>query len=86
VFGSWIYSGPTSYLKEETLVDLFIRLLKTEMFHFYDTPQKKLVKIDECHYIGPQGIRTISPTVLVVREKHEPLNTSIFVDKTKGDD
>jgi hypothetical protein len=50
-------------------IKLFLELKKSQIFHFYDKPGRKLVKSDSSHYVGPEGRRRISPTVLVVEDK-----------------
>lgn len=48
---------------------LFNRLERGDIFHFYDTPDRKLIKSDVRHYVGPGGRRVISPTVLVFKDE-----------------
>jgi hypothetical protein len=67
------------------MLQLFIRLLTGDWFHFYDRPDRLLMKTDNSHYIAPEGRKMIHPFVAVV--KHDlvvPARKSIF-DRTKDE-
>ena len=50
---------------------LFLELLISDIFHFYDNPDRKLIKSDDTHYVAPEGRRSISPTVGVIKDDPE---------------
>ncbi len=56
---------------------LFNELHEGDVFHFYDKPDRKLIKSNSKHYIAPEGRRLISLTVLVKKDeaKHEDENS-----------
>jgi hypothetical protein len=67
------------------MLKLFIELLVGQFFHFYDTPERKLIKSDSSHYISPEGTRRlISPFVAVFTDNLIKKQKSIY-DHTKGD-
>lgn len=51
---------------------LFTKLPRGAIFHYYFTPQEKLVKIDESHALGLSGRRYTHPHVLIVEDKDTP--------------
>ena len=50
------------------MLKLFNNLTVGSWFHFYDTPERKLLKLGDCSYLGPnrEGDKKISPTVAIV--------------------
>lgn len=68
------------------MLKLFNQLFKGEWFHFYDTPNRKLMKTHDTTYLSPEGFKSISPTVLIFGDsmESERPQKSIF-DKTKGE-
>jgi hypothetical protein len=65
--------------------ELFIKLIRGEWFYFLQNKNRKLVKSDDSHYIGPTGRRKINPFTLVFREKIDRERVRLFGDKTEGD-
>lgn len=50
-------------------LDLFINIPKDDWFHFYDQPDRHLMKTDDSHYLTPTGsFRPMHPYVAVVPE------------------
>jgi len=68
------------------MIKLFIELPIGTWFHFYDTPERKLLKSNGSHYISPEGRRTLNQFVAVFPDKMESATPrkSIY-DQTKGD-
>lgn len=68
---------------------LFIELLIGDWFHFYDKPERQLMKSDHSHYISPEGRRPISPFVLIFKDAQPEKNEkckSIFDQTKEGSD
>lgn len=64
---------------------LFVELLKSTVFYFYDKPGRKLIKSDNSHYIAPEGRRSINPFVLVFEDRIKKFGKSIFDDTNDGE-
>jgi hypothetical protein len=65
------------------MLQLFVSLLKGEIFYFYDKPERRLVKIDHSRFLSPEGPKRISPTVAVFTVK--PKRIKSFYDQTEGE-
>lgn len=65
--------------------NLFIRYLQGDWFHYYDKPDRGLMKLDDNHYIAPEGRRVISPLTLVFDHKIKVEPRKSIFDKSKGD-
>ena len=64
-------------------IKLFVELIVGSIFHFYDKPDKPMVKSDPSHAIGETGRRRMSPTVGIFEDRPDAVK-SIY-DQTKGD-
>lgn len=53
------------------MITLFCNIPRGTLFHFYDNPERILIKSDKNHYVAPEGRHPIHPYVLVVQEKSE---------------
>ena len=49
-------------------LELYCKLIRGMMFHFYDNPTRHLIKSDDNHYVDPLGLRKIHPHVAVISE------------------
>ena len=68
------------------MIKLFTNLRISEMFHFYDTPNRVLIKSDDSHYVGPEGlIRPMHPYVAIVPDQPKAA-PSWLGDDLKGED
>jgi hypothetical protein len=56
------------------MLKLFCEVEKGTAFHFYDKPERVLIRSNGSHYISPEGRRKIHPHVLVFQEKSEADN------------
>lgn len=65
------------------MLKLFTELAKGSMFHFYDRPDRILIKEDKAHYISPEGRRRIDPYVAVV-ERKPVKDQSTYLNKKEG--
>jgi hypothetical protein len=65
------------------ILKLFVELMKSEIFYFYDRPDRKLVKSDSNHYAAPEGRRVISPTVAIFQDQNH--GSGIPMNNSKGD-
>jgi len=61
------------------MIHLFITILTGEFFHYYDRPDRKLIKLDQGRYITPEGvIKRIDPYVAVFSDDRPRVPSSIF--------
>ena len=63
---------------------LFLELVVDDIFHFFDRPDRKLVKSDDTHYVAPEGRRAISPTVAVVKDEPQKDQPTYLNQKKEG--
>lgn len=67
------------------MIKLFIELGRSAVFYFYQSQEKKLVKVDHSHYVGPSGtIQKINPHVAIFVDDHTKSTKSIY-NQTEGD-
>ncbi len=65
------------------MLKLFCQIPKGTAFHFYDTPERVLVRSNGTHYVAPEGRHKIHPHVLVVQEKSEADHERPLLDTNK---
>ena len=63
------------------LIKLFIQLRVSDLFTFYQNPNKKLIKLDGSHYVHPMGVKKIDPHVAIFTEETSDGRSSIFTDE-----
>ena len=65
---------------------LFRQLLRGELFHYGNNPDRELVKVDHSHQVGPGGnIRKTDPDVLVFSDRTDSPTSIFTIDESKGD-
>ncbi len=61
------------------MIQLFNRLKIGDWFHFYQSPERKLLKVGERQYLSPSGtFQSLDPGVAIFPDKLEKPQKSIF--------
>jgi hypothetical protein len=68
-------------------IKLFVELFIGSIFHFYDTPERKLIKSGEIEYLAPDTTtKKISPSVAVFEDQPKRLPSLIYGDTIKDEE